>query len=151
MRDTRSIAALHGLRNSLAHEESGSAAEAVAFGAELLGVAQLAVDIAVRAVAGEHRVENAVALAAVEARLVPDLCGAGRDKSDAVSLDASLASPGVDKNSDYRSAGQHLFGGEHSAAAAWAPLALWCLDRTSVRPVRPVPLFAGIPFEKNTC
>lgn len=52
-------------------DEGGDVAVAVALGSVALGVAQLAVDLTIRGVAGEHRVEGAVALAAVVASLVP--------------------------------------------------------------------------------
>ena len=61
------------LRNRVAHQEGGTATESVAFRAEFLGVAKLAVDIAVGPVAGQHRVQHAMALFAVEASLVPHL------------------------------------------------------------------------------
>lgn len=46
-------------------------AVAVALGSVALGIAQLAVDLAVRGVARDHGVQRAVALAAVVAGLVP--------------------------------------------------------------------------------
>lgn len=50
-------------------------AVAVALGSVALGVAQLAVDLTVRGVAGKHRVQGAMALAAIVAALVPFLQG----------------------------------------------------------------------------
>ena len=58
------------LLDSVRLQESSTAAEAVALGAILLAVAQLAVDVLVRAVAGVRRVQDARALLAVKARLV---------------------------------------------------------------------------------
>ena len=55
------------LRNLVAHQESGTAAEAVAFRAVLFGVAQFAVDVAIGTVTGQDR----MAFAAIEAALVP--------------------------------------------------------------------------------
>lgn len=57
-------------------DEGGAVAVTVALGSVLLGVAQLAVDLAVRSVAGGHGVQRSVALAAVVAGLVP-LLGKG--------------------------------------------------------------------------
>ena len=67
------LVVLHAGGQRVAHEEGRAAAETVPLGAELFGVAQLAVDVAVGTVARQHRVEHAVAFAAVEAALVPHL------------------------------------------------------------------------------
>lgn len=83
-----------------------------------------------------------MAFAAVKARLVPDL--RWREGQSAL-----VGYEGWEESdSDYRSAGQHLLGGEHGATAAWAPLALWCLDRARVRTNQPVLLqLTEITFE----
>ena len=52
-------------------DEGGAVAVAVALGSVPLGVAQLAVDLTVRSVAGGHGVQGAVALATVVASFVP--------------------------------------------------------------------------------
>jgi hypothetical protein len=77
------------LRNLVAHQESGTAAETVAFRAVLFGVAQFAVDVAIGTIAGQDRIQDAMAFAAIEAALVP-----------------------------HSSAGQHLLSGKNSATAA---------------------------------
>jgi hypothetical protein len=61
------------VRNGVGHQESASGAESVSFGAEFLGVAELAVDVTIWPVTGQHRVQYALALFAVEASLVPNL------------------------------------------------------------------------------
>lgn len=58
-------------------DEGGDMAIAVTLGSVALGVAQLAVDLTVRGVAGKHRVQGAMALTAVVAGLVPLLKGPG--------------------------------------------------------------------------
>ena len=55
--------------------EGGAVAVAVALGSVPLGVAQLAVNLAVRSVTGGHGVQRAVTLTAVVAGLVPFLTG----------------------------------------------------------------------------
>lgn len=64
---------LDGGRGAVGAHQSGGVTEAEALGAEQLAVAGPAVDLAVGAVAGQDRVEGAVALGAVEALLVPHL------------------------------------------------------------------------------
>lgn len=55
--------------------EGGGVAETIALRSVTLGVAQLAVDLAIGGIAGEHRVQGSVALTAVVTALVPLLQG----------------------------------------------------------------------------
>lgn len=90
-------------RLSIGRHEGGGVAVAEALGSEQLSVARAAVDLAVRPVAGQRRVQRPVALGAVEALLVP-----------------------------HRALGQLLFRGEHGTAAARAALSLGRQDRGRV-------------------
>ena len=118
------------LRNRVAHQEGGTATESVAFRAEFLGVAKLAVDIAVWPVAGQHRVQHAMALFAVEASLVPHLIN-----SQIVFLQIFKLYRAY--NSKYRSTSQHLFGGENGSTAPRASiLAFNGLNDSQIRPAR---------------
>ena len=61
------------LRDGVTLKEGRAATESIAFGSVLLGVAKFAVDVVIGSIASQHRVQDTVALFAVEARLVPDL------------------------------------------------------------------------------
>lgn len=84
---------------------------AIALGSELLGIAALAVDVLVRCLAAQDRVQALLAGTALEALLVPAT-----------------------------STGQHLFGGIDIAATAWATLTLWCLGNGAWLHASTVPL-----------
>jgi len=85
-------------------DTAGTGGEAVALGAEALGIAELAVDITVRAVAEHHGVQGSAAVSAVVATLVP--------------FDST--------------AGQSLLGGEHLSTAARTALLCRALDARRV-------------------
>jgi hypothetical protein len=67
------LATIVNVRNRVSHQESATSAESVSFRPEFLGVAELTVDVTIGPVTGQHRVQYAFALFAVEASLVPNL------------------------------------------------------------------------------
>lgn len=84
-------------------QETRAARESVAMRSPFLAVARLAVDVTVRSIASDDRVERLRAVVTLEALSVPL---------------AALR--------------QHLLGGEHNAATAWAPLTRRRLDLGSI-------------------
>lgn len=85
-------------------DQGGGVTVAESLGSEELSVARAAVDLTVRSVASQRRVEWAMALGTVEALLVP-----------------------------HRALSQLLLGSKHSTAATWAALSLLGHDRGRVR------------------
>lgn len=80
-------------RDGVTLKEGRAATESIAFGSVLLGVAKFAVDVVIGSIASQHRVQDTVALFAVEARLVPDcsacqhlLCGEDRSSASGTSV-----------------------------------------------------------------
>lgn len=106
------------LRNGVALKEGWSTTEAVAFGSVLLGVAELAVNVSVGSVAGQHRIEDAVALLAVEARLVPNLTidkSKWTNRGDVKSADDKIQ---LKQLLTHRSARQHLLSCKDGSSAS---------------------------------
>ena len=67
------MATIVNVRNRVSHQESATSAKSVSFRPEFLGVAELTVDVTIGPVTGQYRVQDALALFAVEASLVPNL------------------------------------------------------------------------------
>lgn len=95
------------VRDRVAHEEGSAGTKTVAFRTKFLGVAKLAVNIPIRSIASEDRVQDSVTFEAVEASFVPN--GA---------------------------AGQHLLRSEDSSTAAGATVPVSRLDSAEIRPAR---------------